>query len=391
MGTLFTMVAANRSVRVLDRARRRTPLVFAICALGTALGTGVLAVPAQADRIGDARAEANRVWNQLEADGRRIDSLNEKLNGARVRLAETDARIRDNTIRLGVARSNVRRVRGELDASLLAAYRNPAPDPVAVVLQARSLGSVLEEISLLNRTNRRNAVLLGDVRSYKREVVTRQQDLASERTGRQGLVDDLASRRRAVRSLVAQNTARYAGLKGRIKRLIEARQHAEAAAAAHNAFVATQALAQSSTQTVATNDIGVGGAPASSIPLPAASDLGSAAVRFALGKLGVAYIWGAAGPDNFDCSGLVIWAYAQAGRAGLPHYTGDLWNSGTHVDSSQLAAGDLVFFGSDLGHVGIYIGGGQFVHAPHTGDVVKVSSLSGYYSANFAGAVRITG
>ncbi len=385
------MVAANSSVRALDRARRRTPLVSLICALGTALGTGVLAVPAHADRIGDARAEASRVWDRLEADGRRIDALNERLNGARLRLAETDSRIRDNTIRLDVARSNVKRVRAELDASLLAAYRNPAPDPVAVVLQARSLGSVLEEISLLNRTNRRNAVLMRDVRSYKREVVSRQQELARERAGRQGLVDDLASRRRVIRSLVAQNTARYAGLKGRIKRLIEARQRAEAAAAAHSAYIAQQALAAASVRTVATNDIGVGGAPASSIPLPAASDLGSSAVRFALGKLGVAYVWGAAGPSNFDCSGLVVWAYAQAGRSGLPHYTGALWNAGPHVDSSQLAAGDLVFFGSDLGHMGIYIGGGQFVHAPHTGDVVKVSSLSGYYSANYAGAVRITG
>ena len=385
------MVAADSSVRVLDRARRRAPLVSLVCALGTALGTGVLAVPAQADRIGDARAEASRVWDRLEADGRRIDSLNEKLNGARLRLAETDERIRDNTIRLGVARSNVRRVRGELNASLLAAYRNPAPDPVAVVLQARSLGSVLEEISLLNRTNRRNAVLLRDVRSYKREVVTRQQQLSAERAGRQGLVDDLAAQRSVVRSLVAQNKARYAGLKGRIKRLIEARVRAEAATAAHNKLVAQQALAAASATTVATNDIGVGGAPASSIPLPAASDLGSSAVRFALGKLGVAYIWGAAGPSNFDCSGLVVWAYAQAGRPGLPHYTGALWNAGPHVDSSQLAAGDLVFFGSDLGHMGIYIGGGQFVHAPHTGDVVKVSSLTGYYSSNYAGAVRITG
>ena len=77
-------------------------------------------------------------------------------------------------------------------------------------------------------------------------------------------------------------------------------------------------------------------------------------------------------PGGFDCSGLVSWAYAQAGLGGLPHFTGALWNSGTHISESELAPGDLVFF-HGLGHVGVYIGGGNFVHAPHTGDVVKIS------------------
>ena len=101
------------------------------------------------------------------------------------------------------------------------------------------------------------------------------------------------------------------------------------------------------------------------------------------------YVWGGAAPGGFDCSGLVSWAYAQAGLGGLPHFTGALWNSGTHITSqSDLAPGDLVFF-HGLGHVGMYIGGGNFVHAPHTGDVVKISNLAGY--SGYDGAVRISG
>ena len=111
------------------------------------------------------------------------------------------------------------------------------------------------------------------------------------------------------------------------------------------------------------------------MPLPAPSTAGEAAANFALGQLGTPYVWGGAAPGGFDCSGLVSWAYAQAGRGGLPHFTGALWNSGTHISSqSDLAPGDLVFF-HGLGHVGMYIGGGNFVHAPHTGDVVKISNL----------------
>ncbi len=89
--------------------------------------------------------------------------------------------------------------------------------------------------------------------------------------------------------------------------------------------------------------------------------------------LGVPYVWGGASPGGFDCSGFVMFVYAQMGVS-LPHHAADQYNYGTPVSRDQLEPGDLVFF-DGLGHVGIYIGGGQFVHAPHTGDVVKISSL----------------
>ena len=98
--------------------------------------------------------------------------------------------------------------------------------------------------------------------------------------------------------------------------------------------------------------------------------------------------WAAAGPDSYDCSGLTSWAYAQVGVS-LPHSSYDQWNYGVPVSKDQLEPGDLVFF-DGLGHVGIYVGGGAFVHAPHTGTVVQVSDLtSGYYADNYVGARRI--
>ncbi len=112
-------------------------------------------------------------------------------------------------------------------------------------------------------------------------------------------------------------------------------------------------------------------------------DAASVAIAAARAQLGKPYVYGAAGPDSFDCSGLTQWAYGKAGIA-LSHYTGAQWNEGRHVSQSELAPGDLVFFYSDLHHVGIYVGGGEMIDAPHSGASVRQEPLFGGY----AGAVR---
>jgi cell wall-associated NlpC family hydrolase len=121
------------------------------------------------------------------------------------------------------------------------------------------------------------------------------------------------------------------------------------------------------------------------VSIPTANTVGAQALQAALTKAGDPYVWGAAGPGEFDCSGLVVWAYAQEGIA-LPHYTGSLWNSGVHVARSDLEPGDLVFFFSDISHVGIYIGDGMMIDAPNFGVPVHVEPV--YWSA-YVGAVRI--
>ncbi|MGI8333861.1 NlpC/P60 family protein [Actinomadura scrupuli] len=143
---------------------------------------------------------------------------------------------------------------------------------------------------------------------------------------------------------------------------------------------------------------GVVGGPAPNVAPGGASAKALGAVRAALARLGTPYSWGggnAKGPSygiaqganikGFDCSGLTLYAYAQVGVS-LPHYTGDQFNSGVRVTKAQLRPGDLVFFYSDLHHMGMYIGNGKMVHAPQTGDVVKTSSIEG---RPFAGGVRV--
>jgi hypothetical protein len=136
----------------------------------------------------------------------------------------------------------------------------------------------------------------------------------------------------------------------------------------------------------------VGGPSLVTTPLlPQTGGIGTRAVAIAEQYLGVRYVWGGASPlSGFDCSGLVMYVYAQLGIQ-LPHFSGAQWTEGTRIlGPEDLLPGDLVFFHpgpSGPGHVGIYIGGEQFIHAPHTGDVVKISSLN-EYAVSYLGAVR---
>jgi cell wall-associated NlpC family hydrolase len=248
---------------------------------------------------------------------------------------------------------------------------------------------VLEQFALLDRANSYNASILGDIRDYRKQVDQSQRTLNRERNTRRENVAELQSLRAQIDSSIAADKQRYSGLKLKVRRLIQERRAAEKAASLRVAEQTRQLQAQSDAPPAVAF---VAGAPSSdpgaTPTAPPPSTLGEAAVSEALKELGTPYVWGGAAPGGFDCSGLVSWAYAQAGLGGLPHFTGALWASGTHISASELAPGDLVFY-NGLNHVGMYIGGGNFVEAPHTGDVVKITSMSS--RSGFVGAVRVTG
>jgi peptidoglycan DL-endopeptidase CwlO len=382
------MFAARGNARALDRARRcgRHACVLALCAVGICVG---VVTPAQADRIGDTRAQANQVWDQIQADGIRLEGVIERYNGAQFRLQQTMKRIHENDVRLSAARTNLKHARHALNISIISAYKNPEPDPLQAALEARNFGQVLEQFALLDRANRYNASILTDIRDYQRQVDESQRALNRERNRRRADVAELQSLRAEIKGSIAAERRRYRGLRQRVRRLIEERRAAEKAASIRAAARTRQLQAASSAPAAVDAVVGApSAAPGATPTAPPPSTLGEAAVSAALRELGTPYVWGGAAPGGFDCSGLVSWAYAQAGLGGLPHYTGALWASGTHISSSELAPGDLVFY-NGLNHVGMYIGGGNFVEAPHTGDVVKITSMAS--RSGFVGAVRVTG
>ena len=314
-----------------------------LCAGATGL---VAAMPAQADRIGDARAQAERAWARIQSDGQRLERSSSARTARVCAWRRTESRIRNNQKLLAATRINLAHSEQALSASLISAYKSPLPDPLQAALSARNFGEVLEQFTLLDRTNSYNANMLRAIRVYRGEIVRRQRLLARERTERQATARRAGVAAGAHPQLGDRREAALRGPAAEVRRLLEERRQAEIAAS-RRAAARVAGRPNAATATVAANDIGgVSAADAAvAAALPAPSSVGAGAVSIALGQLGTPYVPGGAAPGGFDCSGLVSWAYAQAGRPGLPHFTGALWTSGTRVASQrELAPGDLVFF-----------------------------------------------
>jgi cell wall-associated NlpC family hydrolase len=346
-----------------------------------------VSTPAHAGKISDAKAQASAAEGRLNDLYAQSDAAVEAYNKAVAQLHAVRQAIKRNTVALNRARRDLAAARARLAEFVVSSYKGTGPSLTYYVLSASSFSDLVNRVDFVNQMSDTESEILDQVRKAEREVAARQAVLKRQRAVAAKLVAKRAAERRRVEGLVSEQQHLVSSLNSRVKTLIHQRDERRAAAAAAAAAAARRAAEQQRAPT--SNPIPpprLGGPPP-----PPASSLGGRAVQIAETQLGVPYVWGGASPSGFDCSGLVMWTYAQLGIS-LPHYTGGQWVAGPHVPYDQLAPGDLVFFEPDIGHVGIYIGGGSFIHAPHTGDVVKISSLSdSWYAANYQGAVRVTG
>jgi peptidoglycan DL-endopeptidase CwlO len=287
----------------------------------------------------DLVAEATQLSNE-------VDSLGQQFDGLKIQLAHANSEVK--IANLAAARAKAAMAGSQKAVAQLAAmgYMNGGMDPTLQMLTSGNPKLFLSQASTVQQLN--------DEAGMRLSTLQREQ-VAAERA------------QTTAKEEIATANQLQSQINGKVKTI-----HAKLDVL--NSSAMSQAMAVFSK---------TGSYP--NIVLPEATNVGTTALRAALTQRGKPYVWGAAGPDSYDCSGLVVWAFAQEGIS-LPHYTGDQWNSGMHVSRADLEPGDLVFFFADISHVGIYIGNGLMVDAPSTGQLVQVQPV---FWDSYVGAVRI--
>ena len=357
----------------------------------------------------------------------------ERFNGANYELDQLTTQLTETREDLSLAKGIQTTTQAWIGQRLRALYINgDSAGALEVILGAQSLDELLTRIDLAERVTAQDDRLIREAESLRRRVAAREKELTAFRARQAIVVQQRAVEKNAIEAKLAERQRLLGSVKEEIarleeaerrrqaelrrqaqlelerqQRLAEAQRRAAAQAAAAQAAAAQAAAAQAAAaQAAAAQAAAAPGRPAplevdpptpsadelstpDYVPPPADASRGAQVVAIAMQYLGTPYVWAASDPSvGFDCSGLTKYVFAQVGVS-LPHYAAAQYQLGSPVSRDDLQPGDLVFF-SGLGHMGMYIGDGNMIHAPQTGDVVKISSIyEPYRISGWVGARRV--
>jgi len=373
---------------------RRTGLVL-LCTLGLAALVAATARAHSTPQIRAERAHERSVMAQVNQIGAQLQKVEDQAWNAKQRVVQVNRNLRQNEYRLHIAKGNLKAAQKRLMSRMYSLYVNGAPSMIDVIAGAKSFSQMISRAESAQVLSNQDAALGKQALSFKNAVQHREQQLEQLKRQREAALHRLQAEQRTKASELARQKQLLASIHTTLSHLVAQEQARERAARAAElarlrAELARRAAAKKAAEAAQAQQT-TSAPPTSIVPPPAPPVVGSTgaghpqAASIALQYLGVPYRWGGASPSGFDCSGLVMYVYAQLGIS-LPHYTVAQWNATQPISQSEMQPGDLVFFNS-LGHVGIYIGGGRFVDAPHTGSVVRVDSISGF--GGFDGARRV--
>jgi cell wall-associated NlpC family hydrolase len=353
------------------RLGRHAPIALVLALfVAVAGGTAVGAAPAAPDAA--LAAKARTLQARLDAQNAEVERLAERLNATDDRRHRLQQRLARLQARQHAAQRELEEAQRRFDEQVRATYMNGPQWLLGELVGGANPPDAMRRIPMEKAALEAQAAVITQVRIRKAEVDNLNERVATDLAEADLVHRHQAEERRQVQRLVAQLQTTLDKIDQQLAGYLDAEQARSEAArrAAWSGYMSGVGSVQSWLQ---------------------AGPVARAAVRWALTQLGDPYRWGATGPDTFDCSGLTSSAYRAAG-VGIPRVSQAQWGAGPHVALANLLPGDLVFYADNpadpatIHHVGMYIGNGLMVHAPHTGDVVRVASI---WRESFAGATRI--
>jgi cell wall-associated NlpC family hydrolase len=359
--------------------RRRTQPFAAVVVAAVLFAVALVTIPAGADQISDKQAEAAAIADKLEQMDARMMDINSQFERANYELHLAQQGVEEARTRAAATSEELDRRRSELREFAITAYQmgNDSPELDALLTSDASTGvqkrTYLENVSG-TRQDHIDALNAAKLRAQEDSARLAQAERAAD-----AHASEIEQARSSQQAAVAEQQALASKVQGELSTLVAAetaRRAAEQQRAAAAAAAATGGSGGSIPNTPSRIGDNSGLKENPNLPPPPPGQGASGAVAAALTRVGSPYVWGAAGPTTFDCSGLILWAYAQVG-INLPHYSGAQYQATTRISASQLQPGDLVFYGPGASeHVAMYIGGNQLVQASHG---ISVTNFRGWW------------
>jgi cell wall-associated NlpC family hydrolase len=377
----------------------------AVFLLVTLLGTVAAPVAAGASPIDDKKAEAAKLSAAINANGEKMDALNEQMNGARLQLQSGQSEIESARRDISIAKEQADALKSALAQRAAALYTDQAASGVEAGGDLSNPVTDAARSTYAAAAATKNNGMVSQLTLVKERLAEKKATFEAARASAQAQSDSLAASAKAIAELNANQQKLLAQTKGELDALVlqeQQRRDAEAQVAALAAIkrvAAATAARQDAARRATDSSASAGGATGSSgraaisnatntvLPanLPAPSPRAAQAIAFAQAQLGKPYVYAAAGPDTYDCSGLTMRAWGAAGVS-MAHYSGAQYAAFPHVPLDQLQPGDLVFRGpGGSAHVALYIGNGLVISAPQTGDHVKVTGMGNIMGASRPG------
>jgi cell wall-associated NlpC family hydrolase len=358
-------------------------MVAVVACVGTVLAA---VVPAGAQSADGKRAEAKQIADrlgELQQEQMELGATYERANYER-HLA--DQKVAEAQAKADGTRAELDRRREELRKFALTAYQGGTEMPAAAALLSTEATAGTVKRFYVERTTGDRADLIDALKSAERAAEADIERLNGARAATEARVGEIERARNAAAKATVEQNKLHERVQGELASLVAEEVAARAARnpvlAPVNAGAGTPAPAgpaPAPAPRAAPRVNAPAPAPPAPAPPPPSGSKASGAIAAALSKVGSGYVWGAAGPNVFDCSGLVMWAYAQVGVS-LPHYSGAQYSMTTRISASQLQPGDLVFWGpGGSEHVALYMGGNQLVHAFSSAGRTQVTALAGWW------------